>query len=104
MSASPHDYDHRQAPFQKDTSDEMGDLDRPATSREDMRKEMEAKREDSRYTISLSSHINGKVRITLGNIITLLLAYGDLDIPWFYCCNISTRKVPWNIKVLKQCS
>jgi len=82
MSASPHDYDHRQAPFQKDTSDEMGDLDRPATSREDMRKEMEAKREDGRYTISLSSH---KVRINSRE-------YGDLDIPWFYCCNIPPEK------------
>ena len=78
MSASPHDYDHRQAPFQKDTSDEMGDLDRPATSREDMRKEMEAKREDGRYTISLSSQINGKVRINCREYNTLLL-----DIPWF---------------------
>lgn len=52
MSASPHDYEHRQAPMQKDPSEKTSDLERPAsrehpaTSREDVRKEMESKRED----------------------------------------------------------
>ena len=55
MSASPHDYDHRQTP--KEPSEEAPKLERPASrerperpvaSREDTRKEMASKREDSR--------------------------------------------------------
>ena len=57
MSASPHDYEHRQTPAAKKEPSEEGKQERPASrerperpasSREDTRKEMASKREDSR--------------------------------------------------------